>query len=157
MDTMATKEIEKAKKEIVTAYNGYKSDPFILPSHFRSLCTSQPLHQRLQMDTDSMHCWLHSFHEAKATQQETSHRYSESAAKFFQPKRKMPPSQSSNSSSRTSTYQLTQGSSPTKDNSSSSLTSSSPALSYNSSTSTSDVQSDGNGSTSILSLNSLGS
>ncbi len=84
-DAMA-RELEEVKNEITEAYNDYKHDHFIIPSHFSSLFTSRSLKQRLQLDMDSMQCWLCSFQEAKEIQQEAHRHYSESAKRFFQPR-----------------------------------------------------------------------
>lgn len=84
----AARELEETKRGITAAFLEYEKDQFIVPSHIRSLFISKSLQQRLTLDIDSMHCWLRSFHEAKATQQESLRKYSEAAKSFFQPQRK---------------------------------------------------------------------
>ena len=88
IEEQQAKEICKAQTEIKLAYEEYAKDPFHIPSHSRYLFTSRSLTQRLQLDIDSMQCWLRSYRETKLTQQDITRKYAEASKKFFQPRHK---------------------------------------------------------------------
>jgi hypothetical protein len=85
------KEISLLATKISNAYAKYSENPFIVPSHLRSLFTSRTLIQRLSQDIDSLQCWLRSYNEGVLTQQEHTRRSAEAAKKFFQPRCKTSP------------------------------------------------------------------
>ncbi len=77
-------------EEISAAYEAYSNNQFIIPRHLSSLFTSRSLQQRLSQDIDKMQCWIRSYKEGVAVQQENNKRYTESAKAFFLPRQPEP-------------------------------------------------------------------
>jgi hypothetical protein len=88
IEEQAVLEITAVQTEMTFAYEEYAKDQLIIPSHSRHLFTSRSLTQRLQLDIDSMLCWLRSYREAKLSQQVATKCQTEAAKHFFQPKGK---------------------------------------------------------------------
>jgi hypothetical protein len=86
IEEQAALQVTAVQTEITLAYEEYAKDPFIIPSHSRHLFTSRSLTQRLQLDIDSMLCWLRSYRKAKLSQQDATKRQAEAAKHFFQTK-----------------------------------------------------------------------
>jgi hypothetical protein len=85
-EEQAALEVTAVQTEITLAYEEYAKDPFIIPSQSCHLFTSRPLTQRIQLDIDSMLCWLRSYREAKLYQQAATKHQAEAAKHFFKPK-----------------------------------------------------------------------
>jgi VanZ family protein len=78
--------ILKLQRMVKMEYKSYESDPFIIPRSLSYLFESRSLHQRLQLDKDSLKCWLEEVREARLTQEETTRRAAEMARRFFLPR-----------------------------------------------------------------------
>jgi hypothetical protein len=90
-----TKEAERTliatlHREARLAYKLYESDPFIISRSKSFLFESRTLHQRLQQDRDSIHCWLTDVWEAQEVQEKARVRAAVVARQFFVPKSRQP-------------------------------------------------------------------
>ncbi len=61
-------EYSKLRAAVTQEYEQFNTDPHVISAQFNALFTCRSLQERLQMDRDSLWCWLHTVAEAKEHQ-----------------------------------------------------------------------------------------